>query len=124
MLVQFTVKNVLSFKEEATLDMTAINAYKEHKCNLIDIGKKEKYIRVAAIYGANASGKSNFYLAMRYFQKIVLESLNSVEDGKSSAIEKYYYPFMFENKMEDSEFQIVEILGDYEYCYGFAYNAE
>lgn len=124
MLVQFTVKNVLSFKEEATLDMTAINAYKEHKCNLIDIGKKEKFIRVAAIYGANASGKSNFYLAMRYFQKIVLESLNSVEEGKSCAIEKYYYPFMFDEKNENSEFQIVEILGDFEYCYGFEYNAD
>ena len=57
MLVQFTLKNVLSFKEETTLDMTAINAYKEHECNLIDIGKKERFIRVAAIYGANASGK-------------------------------------------------------------------
>ena len=29
MLVQFMVKNVLSFKEETVLDMTAIKAYKE-----------------------------------------------------------------------------------------------
>lgn len=29
MLVQFMLKNVLSFKEETVLDMTAINAYKE-----------------------------------------------------------------------------------------------
>ena len=57
MLVQFMVKNVLSFREETILDMTAINAYKEHVCNLIDTGTKEKFLRVAAIYGANASGK-------------------------------------------------------------------
>ena len=40
MLVQFMVKNVLSFKEETVLDMTAIKAYKEHECNLIDIVMK------------------------------------------------------------------------------------
>ena len=45
MLVQFMVKNVLSFHDEVILDMTAINAYKEHKCNLIDNGDKEKYLQ-------------------------------------------------------------------------------
>jgi AAA15 family ATPase/GTPase len=59
MLAQFMVKNVLSFKEETILDMTAINAYKEHACNLIVSETKEKFLKVAAIYGANASGKSN-----------------------------------------------------------------
>ena len=70
-LVQFMLKNVLSFKDETIIDMTAINAYKEHDSNLIDCGMKEKFLRVAAIYGANASGKSNLYLAMSYFQRII-----------------------------------------------------
>ena len=30
MLVQFSVRNVLSFKDQVTLDMTAISVYKEH----------------------------------------------------------------------------------------------
>lgn len=125
MLVQFMLKNVLSFKKETILDMTAIHAYKEHKDNLIENGTKEKFLKVAAIYGANASGKSNLYLAMTYFQNIIMESLNNVDDGESSAIEKYYEPFSFENdNRENSEFQIVEILGDFEYRYGFEYNAE
>lgn len=124
MLVQFMLKNVLSFKDETILDMTAINAYKEHECNLIDNGTKEKFIRVAAIYGANASGKSNLYMAMTYFQRIIMESLNNVEDGAYAAIDKYYVPFLFEDNDENSEFQVVEILGDYEYRYGFEYNRE
>lgn len=45
MLVQFMLKNVLSFKEETVLDMTAINAYKEHPGNLIDIGTAEKVFK-------------------------------------------------------------------------------
>lgn len=95
MLVQFMLKNVLSFREETILDMTAINAYKEHECNLIDNGTKEKYVKVAAIYGANASGKSNLHLAMTYFQRIIYESLNNVKDGEETAISKYYFPFFF-----------------------------
>lgn len=122
MLVQFMLKNVLSFKDETILDMTAINAYKEHEDNLISNVTKEKFIRVAAIYGANASGKSNLYLAMYLFQRIIVESLNNIDDGADAAIEKYYVPFSFENNKENSEFQIVEILGNFEYRYGFEYN--
>ena len=123
MLVQFMLRNVLSFKDETILDMTAINAYKEHQCNLINYDDKEKFIKVAAIYGANASGKSNLYLAMTYFQRIIVESLNNVHDGEMTAIEKFYVPFSFETNEENSEFQIVEILDEYEYRYGFEYNA-
>lgn len=123
MLVQFMVKNFLSFKDETVLDMTAIHAYKEHECNLIDNGTKEKILRVAAIYGANASGKSNLYMAMRFFQRIVLESLNNVEDQFDSVLEECYMPFSFDNSDENSEFQVVEIFDGFEYRYGFEYNA-
>ena len=122
MLVQFMVKNVLSFREENVLDMTAINAYKEHESNLIDNGSKEKFLRVAAIYGANASGKSNLYLAMYFFQRIIMESFNNVEDDSMTALERYYQPFQFEEGRENSEFQIVEIIEDNEFKYGFEYN--
>lgn len=122
MLVQFMLKNVLSFRDETVLDMTAINAYKEHLCNLIDFGTKEKLVRVAAIYGANASGKSNLYLAMAYFQQIIAESLNNVADGGNTAIKKFYRPFSFEKDRRNSEFQIVEILDGSEFRYGFEYN--
>ncbi|MGN0483333.1 MAG: ATP/GTP-binding protein [Lachnospiraceae bacterium] len=124
MLVQFMLKNVLSFKEETILDMTAIRAYKEHECNLIENGTKEKYLKVSAIYGANASGKSNLYMAMNYFQRIIRESLNNVAEDETTAIEKYYEPFSLDGCKENSEFEIVQILGDFEYKYGFEYNEE
>jgi len=117
------LKNVLSFKQETILDMTAINAYKEHECNLINNATNEKFLKVAAIYGANASGKSNLYSAMACFQRIITESLNNVGDGEDTAIKKYYIPFSFEENSENSEFQIIEILDEFEYKYGFEYNA-
>ena len=124
MLVQFMLKNVLSFKDETILDMTAVNAYKEHASNVIDIGTKEKFLKVAAIYGANASGKSNLDFAMWYFQQIIKESFNNVDDGAMTAIAQYYMPFAFEKNKENSEFQIVEMDGENEYKYGFEYNDE
>lgn len=124
MLVQFTFKNVLSFKDETTLDMTAINAYKEHPSNLIDIGLKEKYVKVASIYGANASGKSNLNLAMFYFQNIIAQSLNNVGESEESVLQKHYKPYFFEEEPGNSEFQIVLIWDGYEFRYGFEYNAD
>ncbi|SHO48364.1 AAA family ATPase [Anaerocolumna xylanovorans] len=122
MLVQFSLKNFLSFKDEAVLDMTAINAYKEHEYNLIDLDMKEKYLKVAAIYGANASGKSNLFLAFYYFQKMLTESFNNVSGDDLKTIEVCYMPFKFDEDNENTEFEVVEILDGYEYKYGFEYN--
>ena len=72
MIVQFSMKNVLSFKEEAVLDMSAITAYKEHSYNLMSSGNGDKLLRVAAIYGANASGKSNILKAFSMMRRLVL----------------------------------------------------
>lgn len=122
MLVQFTLKNFLSFKDSFTIDMTAINAYKEHSYNLIDIGRKEKYLKVAAVYGANASGKSNLFFAFLYFQRIIRESFNNADENNMNAIESYYIPFKFDNDDNNTEFEIVEIFNNAEYKYGFEYN--
>lgn len=124
MLVQFTVRNVLSFKDETIFDMTAISAYKEHMSNLIDIGTKEKFLRVAAIYGANASGKSNFVWAMKLFQRIIIESLNNVDEETDSVLKKYSLPFSFEENSGNSEFEMIQIINKEEYSYGFEYNSK
>ena len=127
MLVQFMLKNVLSFKEETILDMTAIPAYKEHDYNLIKNGE-ESFLKVAAIYGANASGKSNLHQAWFFFQRIIIESFNNTDDNVSntrvSALQKYYVPFSFEHTKDNSEFQITFIDDIFEYRYGFEYNAD
>lgn len=122
MLVQFLFKNFLSFKEETILDLTAINAYKEHEYNLIDIGGKEKFLKVAAIYGANASGKSNLHLAFNTFQNIIIKSLNNVSNNEEKVLDRYFFPFLFDHDNDNTEFEIVQILDNVEYQYGFEYN--
>lgn len=41
---------------------------------------------------------------MNFFQRIIVESLNNVDDGENAAIKQYYFPFLFEKNDENSEF--------------------
>ena len=79
MLIQFNFKNFKSFRDEATLDMSAtkITEYEDH---VVDIAN-DKLLKVAAIYGANASGKSNVYDAFYYMTYYVLESFKFGDEG-------------------------------------------
>ena len=57
MLIEFSVKNFLSFKEKVTLSMEKGNG-DENLENVITNNITD-LLKTAAIYGANASGKSN-----------------------------------------------------------------
>lgn len=58
MLLQFSTSNFRSIKDEVTLSMVANSEVKEHEDWLCRAGS-ENLLSVAAIYGANAAGKSN-----------------------------------------------------------------
>lgn len=67
MLVNFTVKNYRSFKQERTFHMEA-SSIKEHKEAVVQVGKY-RLLPLAVFYGANSGGKSNLIQAiatMRY----------------------------------------------------------
>ena len=75
MLIQFSFKNFKSFREEAALDLSAARMT-EFSDRVVTVGS-EKILPVAAIYGANASGKSNIYSAFEYMAKYVADSFTS-----------------------------------------------
>ncbi len=62
MLLQFLVSNYASIKNEVMFSLIP-SSDKEHPENIITIGKYRAH-NLAAIYGANASGKSNLFKAM------------------------------------------------------------
>ena len=64
MLIEFSVKNFMSIKDEMTFSMVA-GIGDENLENVIkNKTTGENYLKSAAIYGANASGKTNFIKAM------------------------------------------------------------
>ena len=96
MLIQFNFKNFKSFRDEASLDLSATKIT-EHEDHVVNIAN-DKLLKVAAIYGANASGKSNIYEAFEYMRYYVLESFKfGDEDGGYSKNDDYIRvtPFMF-----------------------------
>ena len=82
MLIRFTLKNVFSFGEEKEFSMIPApngRRMKEHKYTI----KNFSVLKLASIYGANASGKSNLVkglMALKYFvleEKIYLRQKES-----------------------------------------------
>ena len=114
MLIRFSFKNFKSFKNENCLDMEA-TSLKEHEYNVAKTENGE-YLKLSAIYGANASGKTNVLQAFDYMKKRILVSDDS---KKNSPIdEENIYSFMINNDPIALE---VEILAKNNkiYKYGF-----
>ena len=74
MIIEFSVGNYKSFKERVTFSMVAANLVSKDKSlnvnNTFDVDEELKLLKTAAIYGANASGKSNLARALRGYLEI------------------------------------------------------
>ena len=127
MLIQFNFKNFKSFRDEATLDLSAAKMT-EFSDRVVTIGS-EKILPVAAIYGANASGKSNIYNAFEYMAEYVVESFK-YGDEEENFEEFRPTPFLFDSISADAEssFEVYFTLpGDKTektYNYGFCIDKE
>lgn len=114
MILEFSVKNFLSFKEKVTFSMIA-NSNKELNDNYVEIGGN-KVLKSAAIYGANASGKSNLFKILTLVV-LMLRSSNSVDINAKLPL----IPFKLDKGSvnKPSEFEIKFILNETRYVYGF-----
>ena len=93
MLIQFKFKNFKSFRDETILDLSATKVT-EHPHHIVTIGK-EKILKTAAIYGANASGKTNVYDAFGYMSNYVTDSINFGRAKDTDKSESYLTPLPF-----------------------------
>ena len=102
MLLQFNFKNFKSFRDDTTLDLSATKI-SEYADRVISIAN-EKILPVAAIFGANAHGKSNVLEALRYMNTYVLQSFDFGGDNENRKTRKGFHkptPFLFDNKSKD-----------------------
>ncbi|MEM8523716.1 MAG: ATP-binding protein [Bacteroidota bacterium] len=114
MIIEFTVGNFLSFKEQKTLSLEAthITEYPEAVFNTAD----NRLLKSAVLYGANASGKSNLIKALLKMKDIVLHSAS-----QSSITKNNITPFLLDETAEDapSYFEIIFLTENIQYRYGF-----
>lgn len=131
MLLQFNFKNFKSFRDDTTLDLTAtkITELKNHVINVCN----EKVLPVAAIFGANASGKSNILEAFRYMAIYVVNSLSYGGDEEKKRNKSRFLrptPFLFDSNSKEAEssFEVYftsfnsKKNGERIYNYGFTVN--
>ncbi len=79
MLVEFRVTNFRSFNKTQTLSLVASND-KTHAGNLIE-GEKFNLLKALALYGSNASGKSNLIKAIRVMRSFITGSATTMNQG-------------------------------------------
>lgn len=116
MLIQFAVENYMSLRDETVLSMDA-GAGSELRENLQDY--QDGYLLpTAAIYGANAAGKSNIFKAMTAALRIIRES----NDRQIDRAVPFIHPYAFdeEHRHLPSKFDFTFVINHVKYQYGFS----
>lgn len=120
MLLQFSVTNFASIKNEVLFSLIP-SKDKEHPENILQSGKF-KATSLAAIYGANASGKSNLFKAMT-IAIIYIRQSNLYQIGQKIPVIPYKFCEDYASIPTKFEFTFVAEDG-LKYIYGFSATAE
>ena len=120
MLVQFRVSNFLSFKDEVTFSMVSANIKEHFDSNVFQARKDLRLLKSAVIYGANASGKSNLFNAMKFMRSFTLNSSKNMQSGEKISVEKF--KFSTETENNPSLFEMIFVKDNIRYRYGFEVN--
>jgi AAA15 family ATPase/GTPase len=116
MLVEFRVENFRSFKGEQVLSMVASGSDKTLEDNCMDAGKLT-LVRGAAVYGANASGKSNLVEALDVMQNWIINSASQDTEKRRRLV-----PFLLDENCskETTSFEATFVHEKVRYQYGFS----
>lgn len=109
MLIEFSVNNYKSIKDDLTL-------------NMMDLNNSSKALPSVVLYGANASGKSSVMQALMTMQRIVLN-----KDRIMLSTDKLpYNPFRLSSQTENAptSFDVVFEMKSKKYKYGFSYDSK
>jgi abortive phage resistance protein len=115
MLIRFNVKNFLSYNksvEGKSIEFSMIAGKPLSKKGHIYDDEKIKLLKLATVYGANASGKSNLVKALNFTRSIIL----------GNSLEIYYNKYCkidTKNKMLPSYFELEVKIGKSYFSYGF-----
>ncbi|RLF69619.1 MAG: ATP-binding protein [Thermoplasmata archaeon] len=122
MLVELSVENYLSIKDRITFSMEPTTD-KKLKGNIFSFQEKHlpDLLKVAAVYGANASGKSNFLSAFNFLSRFVMNS-HLLPPGMKIPVT----PFKLDPDMvkEPTSFEIIYINKGIKYRYGVSLTRE
>lgn len=124
MLIQFSVKNFRSFRDQQMLSMVRGKGDELAVTHSFEpsFSGATPLLCSAAIYGPNASGKSNLLRALWTMRHVVVNSAAASQRGEMLKVT----PFLFDELTSDapSEFEAVFAVGETRYQYGFSATRE
>ena len=109
MIIRFEVENFLSFNKKQSFSM--IPGRPQKKKDHVFINNGVKLLKLSAIYGGNASGKSNLVKSIDLLRFIILNKL-------PTNLGSYYFREEGENKNKPTKFEVEFIKGNSIYAYG------
>ena len=115
MLIRFAVQNWMSFRDLATLSLLA-SRERQHGQRVARVPRHRLgVLPIAAIYGGNASGKSNLFKALAFAKQFIVQG---TQVDQVIAV----YPFRLDSQTQQaaSEFVFELLIGEKIYEYRFA----
>ena len=120
MIQEISIKNFLSFKDKMTFSFVADPSTFRVETQVVEVAKGVRLLRFAVLYGANASGKSNFLKAVFFLTEFLFRVQNSKSDVTG------IIPFLLDEKTPNanSEFEIVFYVKGKRFHYYLVINSE
>ncbi len=113
MILELKIKNFLSFKDEVTFSFEATKDKSFEDYQVVEVTEGVRILRLAIVYGANASGKSNLINAFDFLNGFWL-NIPDNKDQNTGTI-----PFILDNDTPDlpSEFSLIFYINGTKYLY-------
>lgn len=122
MLIEFRVANHRSIRDEQVFTMEASRSSDADSPHVRQLDEHKKaLVTVAAIYGANASGKSNVLSALAFMRDAVVESHRFWDPAGGIPRDPFAWG---ETRREPSLFEVSFLYNKTKYQYGFVINDE
>jgi AAA15 family ATPase/GTPase len=126
MIAEFTIENFRSFKERCTFSLFSTNDNELSESNTFECKKDLCFLKSAVIYGANASGKTNFFDALVFFLRFSV--LSGPKKQAEDPIDTEPFALSKQTEAAPSRFEIVFFINEggkeTRYRYGFSANKE
>lgn len=118
MILSFSVQNFLSFRDKATLSFEATGDQHLEEYQVVQVNPKTRINKLAVVYGANASGKSNFVKAIHFLYSFFA----NVSGDREKQLP--FYPFLLDqvSRLKSTNFEIVFFIGSIKHKYELELN--
>ncbi len=121
MLIQFSVENYKSIRDELVINFRADRKYAESAWAVARVDKGAPVYKAIGLVGPNASGKSNIIEAFRFALEFIDETIMRKDNAE---IQVQGFAFSEEHKNKPTSFEFIFVYGEIKYIYGFSITPE